>query len=109
MRPVIFRSNGETSARAYVRLDVPVSRAAPLIEDARVVLVDPHRTETVSGLPRSSGPRDPQQSAWPAPRSPGIELPDGRPLMKAQRIWIDPDLIEQWEREAAAMKGQGTG
>jgi len=101
MRPTILRSNGENEARAHARFTVPAHRDAPPIEDERVVLVDPRRAETVSGPPASSGPRDPQQKVWPTPKAPGIEMPDGRPLMKAQRFWIDPELLERWEREEA--------
>lgn len=101
MRPAILRSNGENEARAYARITVPATRGAPLIESERVVLTDPRRTETVSGSPKSSGPRNAEQKVWPAPKAPGIELPDGRPLMKAQRIWIDPELLVEWELEEA--------
>lgn len=108
MKPAILRSNGELTARAYARVDVPVGGSAPACETARVLIVDSRRTETISGPPKRSGPRNPEQSIWPPPKAPGVELPDGRPLSKAQRIWIDPDLIDQWEREAAERK-QGTG
>jgi hypothetical protein len=40
--------------------------------------------------------------AWPPPKGPAIVLPDGRPLTKAQRFWIDPDLFARWDAEAAA-------
>ncbi len=99
MRPTILRSNGENEVRVHAWVTVRPSRFAPPVEDERVVLVDPRRTETVSGPVQCSGPRNPEQKVWPAPRAPGIELPDGRPLMKAQRIWIDPELLERWERE----------
>jgi hypothetical protein len=41
---------------------------------------------------------------WRAPRPPGVERPDGRPIHKAQRFFVDPELYERWEREEEARK-----
>jgi hypothetical protein len=101
MRWAILRSNGENEARAHAWITVPASPAAPALDAERVVVVDPRRTATISGPPRSSGPRNLEQKVWPAPKAPGIELPDRRPLTKAQRFWIDPELLVEWEREEA--------
>jgi hypothetical protein len=72
----------------------------PTVESARVQIVSP------TGLPapgaarvKGAGPRNPDQRTLPVPKGPGIELPDGRPVMKAQRIWIDPELLMKWEEE----------
>jgi hypothetical protein len=104
-RATILRSDGGASARAYVEFPVPASAPEPALETARVVLADPTRAPAPPGPPRGPGPRNPDQAAPPAPRPPGVELPDGLPLMKAQRIWIDPELIEQWEEEARRNQG----
>jgi hypothetical protein len=101
MKQAILRSNGEHEARAYARITVPALRDPLRIEEERVVLTDPRRTETVSGPATGTGPRNPHQNVWPPPKAPGIELPDARPLTKAQRFWIDPELLEQWDQEEA--------
>lgn len=98
-------SNGEREARAYVKCSIPTSRPEPPLDAARVVVCDPRLT--ASGGSKSSGPRNPEQSVWPAPKAPGIELPDRRPLHKAQRFWIDPELLEQWDREDEQKRAQG--
>ena len=96
----IFQSNGEPAARAYVVVRLPSPIVAPVVELARVEIVDPRRTATLrSDRPRGAGPRDPKQKAWHAPKRPGVELPDGRPIMKAQRVFVDPELVDQWEQE----------
>jgi hypothetical protein len=105
----IFQSNGEPVARAYAIVRVPSSVVAPIVELTRVEIVDPRRTATLrSDRPRSPGPREPTQKARPAPKRPGIELPDGRPIMKTQRIFVDPELVEQWEQEERNSKVAGT-
>jgi hypothetical protein len=74
-----------------------------MCDAARVEIIDPRRAPTLrDDRPRSTGPRDPHQREWRAPKPPGIELPDGRPIMKAQRIYVDDELLEQWEAEARA-------
>jgi hypothetical protein len=102
MKPAhTLSSDGEPSARAYAVVIMP-SRTTPepLMEPDRVVITDPHRTVTVgAGATASSGPRDPEQTQPLRAKSPGIELPDGLPLSKAQRIWVDPDQIAAWEEE----------
>jgi hypothetical protein len=107
MKQAILRSNGEHEARAYAQGTVPALRAPPRIEEERVVLTDPRRTETVSGSPAGAGPRNLNERVWPPPEAPGIELPDARPLTKAQRFWIDPELLEQWEQEEAERRRAG--
>jgi hypothetical protein len=68
----------------------------------RVIIVDPRRAPTLpSDRPKGAGARAPDQMKRPEPSN-GIELPDGRPLMKTQRVWIDPALIAQWKAESAA-------
>jgi hypothetical protein len=100
-KDAILRSNGETMARAYIELVVPSCRPEPPTLLERVVLVDPRHTVTLSGPPKGAGARNPDQRVFPTPKAPGIEMPDARPLMKAQRFWIDPELLEQWDREEA--------
>jgi hypothetical protein len=41
---------------------------------------------------------------WPPRRAPSVVLLDGRPPTKAQRFWIDPELLAQWDAEAALAK-----
>jgi hypothetical protein len=93
---------GELQATGYavIRPSAASSRSrAPETHAARVVIVDPRWTETRAEPMVRSQPRNPDQKIWPPP-APGIELPDRRPLTKAQRIWIDPDLLAQWNQEA---------
>jgi hypothetical protein len=106
----ILRSNGEPAARAHAIATVPPPAAMPLGETERVEITDPRRTPTLrDDRPRGPGPRDPDQKEWRAPKPPSVELPDGRPIMKAQRIYIDDELLEQWAAEArAAATRQGT-
>jgi hypothetical protein len=108
-RTTTLRSNGEPSARAHAVVEVrpgsgeaPPGSSKPPVPEERVVIVDPTRTATRVGGPAGSGPRNPEQRVWPPPRGPAIELPDHRPLTKAQRFWIDPELFAQWDREHAA-------
>jgi hypothetical protein len=108
-RARIFQSNGELIVRAYAIASVRPRIVAPLIEVARVEIVDPRRTATLrDDRPRGPGPRDPAQNEWRAPKPPGIELPDRRPIMKTQRFFIDPELFEQWEQEEQSPKRTGT-
>jgi hypothetical protein len=76
------------------------SPPSPVPEAERVVIVDPRRTATTptSQQQGGGGPRAPDQLRLPEP-STGIELPDGRPLTKAQRVWVDPEVIERWKAE----------
>jgi hypothetical protein len=94
----MIRSSGELSARGATVVVVapPVREPAPVAE--RVILVDPRRTSPCAGTPAGAGPRRPDQMRWPQ-RARGVERPDGRPLTKAQRFWIDPDLLARWEAE----------
>jgi hypothetical protein len=96
----IYRSNGEHSLRAYVAGDVPRFRAPPAETEARVVLADPRLTATVKRGPITSGPRNADEMVWPRPKTPGIQMPDARPLNNAQHFIVDPDLLAQWEQEA---------
>lgn len=105
-----LRSDGALSARGYVTTCVQPSRPGPVPDAERVVLVDPRRTATApTGEQAGAGPRAPEQLRRPEP-SPGIELPDGRPLMKAQRVWIDPELLAKWDAEdRQSGRNQGAG
>ena len=98
-KTITIRSNGEPEARAYACLRVPAGSPEPPPEDARVVITDPRRAVTRDGSPIGGGPRNPEQKVWRGPRPPGVELPDARPLTKAQRFWIDPELLAAWEQE----------
>jgi hypothetical protein len=94
-----LRSDGALNARGYATASVQPSPPRPVPDAERVVFVDPRRTATTPASHRTgAGPRAPEQLRVPEP-SPGIELPDGRPLMKAQRVWIDPELLAQWDAE----------
>jgi hypothetical protein len=105
----VFLTNGEPVARAYAIVRVPSPIAAPLVELSRVEILDPRRTATLrSDRPRGPGPRDPRQKAWQGQKRPGVELPDGRPIMKTQRIFVDPELIDQWDQEERNSKAAGT-
>jgi hypothetical protein len=96
----VLRSNGENEARAYAKVEVRPSAQEPEVEVARVRIVDPRHTSTVTRGARRAGPRNPQQDVWPARKPPGVDLPDGRPATKAQRVMIDPELVAQWRAEA---------
>jgi hypothetical protein len=95
-----IRSAGEPSMRGHACFVLPEPEPEPGPEEtARVVITDPRSAATRSGPPSGSGPRNPAQAAWRAPQPPGVELPDGLPLTKAQRFWIDPELLAAWEDE----------
>jgi hypothetical protein len=96
----IYRSNGEDSARAYAVCSVPAFAPAPVEPDARVIVGDPSLTATLHGGPVSSGPRNVHEKVWPRPRAPAIQMPDARPLHKAQRFIVDPDLLTEPHAEA---------
>ena len=102
-----LRSNGESAAHAYTWMSIPAPGQVPDIEVERVVVCDPRDAVTMVGPPQSSGPRNPAQRAPLVPKPPGIELPDNRPLSKAQRFWIDPELLVKWEREEAERRRGG--
>jgi len=95
-----IKSNGEPFARGYAVAHVRPSSAEPSAPDKRIVLVPPTQTPTRSGPGMGTGPRDAQQTTWPPPRALAVELLDGRPPTKAQRFWIDGDLLAQWDAEA---------
>ena len=104
MKDRCFRSNGEASARAYAVGWVP-PHAEPLPESARVEIRDPRRVATLRpDHRRGQGPRDPEQMTWGRPMPLEVEMPDGRPVHKAQRFFVDPELYEQWEREEGHRK-----
>jgi hypothetical protein len=98
----VLRSNGENEARAYAEVEVRPSPPERDIEVERVAIVDPRHTSTVRrGARRAgAGPRNPEQDAWPARKPPSVDLPDGRPATKAQRVMIDPELAARWRAEA---------
>lgn len=94
-----LRSDGALNARGYATAAVPPARPSPVLEAERILIVDPRRTATLPASQRAgAGPRAPEQLRRPKP-SAGIELPDARPLTKAQRVWIDPELLVQWAAE----------
>jgi hypothetical protein len=85
---------------------VPPSEPGPVPDEERVVIVDPRRAPTLpSDRRKGAGARAPDQMRRPEPSN-GIELPDARPLMKTQRVWIDPELIAQWRAEAELTASQ---
>src|SRR5580700_1768468 len=53
---IIYRSNGESSLRAYVACAVPRFPAPPVEAEARVVLVDPRLAATAKRGPRDVEP-----------------------------------------------------
>src|SRR5262249_15432548 len=96
----VLRSNGENEARAYAEVEVRPSGPEPEAVAERVEIVDPRHTSTVRRGVRRAGPRNPAQKALPGEKLPSVELPDGRPATKAQRVIIDPELAAQWRAEA---------
>ena len=98
----VLGSSGENEAWAYAVIVVPPVCPEPFMDTERVRIADPRLTATAPrGIERAgSGPRDPGQTAWPPPKAPGVDLPDGLPATKAQRVHIDPELVAQWRAEA---------
>ncbi len=98
----MLRSNGENVARVYAKVELRASPPEPVLATERVQIVDPRNTSTLPGGPPSSraAPRNPEQKVFPAPKPPGIELPDALPATKAQRVLLDPELVAQWRAEA---------
>ena len=68
----------------------------------RVIVFDPRRTPTLPliAVRCGSAPRNPEQTEWKPSEGTGIELPDGLPMTEVQRVFVDPELIAQWESEA---------
>lgn len=107
-RARVFRSNGEPAAYAHAVVSLQPRPVAPLVELARVEILDPRRTATLrADRPRGAGPRDPGQKQWHAQRPPGVELPDRRPIMRTQRFFIDPELFEQADQEERTRDASG--
>ncbi len=104
----VLTSNGQNEARAYAMLEVPAPRSEPHIDLERVHLSDPRHVATApsSATRACLGPRNVDQKVWPPPPPPGLELPDGLPADKAQRVRLDPELVARWRAEAKM--GQGT-
>jgi hypothetical protein len=101
-----LRSDGALCARGYATAPVPPSEPRPVPDAERVIIVDPRRAPTLpSDRRKSAGARAPDQMKRPEPSN-GIELPDRRPLMKTQRVWIEPELIARWQAEADAEAAQ---
>jgi len=98
-----IRSDGERSMRGYACLDVPPPAPEPPAMLARVVITEP-RSGSRSGWPQGAAPRNPEQTRFPAPRPPGVELLDGLPMAKAQRIWLDPEQLAAWDEEERAKR-----
>lgn len=104
---LILGSNGQKEARVYTVMPLPSSPPAPAVEIERVRLLDPRQTSTVvSGTSASTGPRNPEQRLAQQV-APGVDLPDGLPATKAQRVLLDPELVAQWRAEAASREGGG--
>lgn len=96
-----LRSNGETKLALYVAPYAPPAGAPGAVDDGeRVTLCDPRSTETVElrALALRRGPRNPEQRTLRSPE-PRVELPDGRPLTRAQRVLVPPELMARWRRE----------
>jgi hypothetical protein len=98
----ILQSNGQREARAYTLVTVPALRPEPHLEQERVVVCAPRdvRTAPSSARVAGAGPRNADQVVWPPPGPPALDLPDGLPATKAQRVYIDPALVAQWRAEA---------
>src|SRR5580692_5525409 len=86
----VLKTEGEDSARAYAASAVPEGTECPTVEVDRVRILPPSQTPTVelAALARRPGPRAPEQMVKVEPKGP-VELPDGRPLTKMQRLEID--------------------
>ena len=93
-----IRSAGERSMRGYATLRVPPPAPEPHAPEERVVLSEPIRATQVARS-RGAPPRNPEQTRFPAPKPPAVELLDGRPIGKTQRIWVDPEQIAIWDEE----------
>ena len=76
----------------------------------RVQVADPRQTATAP-LRAARGRRPaqpPAEGVAPAETTPpAVELPDGLPATKAQRVVLDPELVARWQAEAAAKKKEG--
>jgi hypothetical protein len=96
----IIKTNGDPFARAYALVEVRPGAPEPGVPLERVLLIRPTQTVTRTGARAGAGPRAPHQRAWPPEKGAAVVLPDGRPLTKAQRFWIDPDLFARWDAEA---------
>jgi hypothetical protein len=97
---IIYRSNGDVAARAYVVCSVPAFAPPPDEPEARVIVSDPSHAATLRGGPVSSGPRNADEKVWPRPKAPAVQMPDARPLDKAQHFILDPDLLAECEAGA---------
>jgi hypothetical protein len=42
------------------------------------------------------------EMTWRAASPSSVEMPERRPVHKAKRFFVDPELYEQWEREEEA-------
>jgi hypothetical protein len=93
----IYRSNGADSARAYVVCSMPTYAPPPAEAEERVIVCDPSLAATLRDGPISSGPRNANEKVWPRPKAPAVQMPDGRPLDKAQHFILDPDLLAEWD------------
>ena len=96
----IYRSNGEDCLRVFFACGAPRSAAPPVELEARVVLTEPRLTATAERGVVGSGPRNPDEKVWPRPKAPAVQMPDARPLNKAQHFILDPDLLAEWDGEA---------
>jgi hypothetical protein len=99
----VLESHGRNEARAYAVLDVPPPRPEPPVVAERVLVVEPRATATLRrGARAASGPRNAEQKVWPLPPPPAVDLPDGLPADKAQRVHLDPESVARWKAEAKA-------
>ena len=99
----VLRSNGEDEMRVYAKLDLPPRRVEPEVKrEDRVQLTDPRQTSTARRSARRAGPRNPQARTLPPAETArlAVELPDGLPMTKAQRIVLDPAVVARWRAEA---------
>ena len=102
----VLRSNGENEARVHATVELPVRRVEPTVNqgEARVQIADPQQTSTVRRSARraGAGPRNPQAKVLPpaATAPPAVELPDGLPATKAQRVILDPEVVARWRARA---------
>jgi hypothetical protein len=104
----VLRSNGGNEERAYAVLALPPTRTEPAAETERVRIAEPRHTSTLrrAEVRRGAEPRNPDQKTWPLPEPPGVDLPDGLPATKAQRVRIDPALAAQWREEARTKESE---